>query len=233
MRLAIISDIHSNLEALQQALEAISEKNMDEIVCLGDIIGYGANPNECIELVREHATHVLLGNHDEAAVDLSKTEYFNPYARVAAEWTNQELSAEHSDFINELPYTLELDGHFFVHSSPFEPHEWHYVISDADAQFNFDHFTQPICFLGHSHVPSVFCDDEETIELAQGKRFIINVGSIGQPRDGDRRLSLGIVDTETWSYENLRLEYDVQKAADKIRQAGLPKALSERLFIGR
>ena len=233
MRLAIISDIHSNLEALEKSLEVVAEQKVDKVVCLGDIIGYGANPNECIELVREATPHVLLGNHDEAALDLSKTEYFNPFAGVAAEWTNKELTKANAEYVQGLPYTLELDGLLFVHSSPFEPDAWHYVLSVADAQFNFDYFTQATCFIGHSHVPHVFCDDGYTREFAAGKKFIINVGSVGQPRDNDWRLSLGIVDTGRWSYENIRSDYDVEKAAEKIRKAGLPKALADRLLMGR
>ena len=233
MRLAIISDIHSNLIALEKALEIISGRQVDAVVCLGDMIGYGANPNECIELVRKTTPHILLGNHDEAAIQLSKTEYFNPLARTAAQWTSRELTKEHAGFIEQLPFTLEIGGLFFVHSSPFEPAEWHYVLSPADAQFNFFYFTQPACFLGHSHVPALYCEDGQTEEFVPGKKFIINVGSVGQPRDNDWRLSLGIFDTEAGSYENIRSEYDVEEAAGRIRNAGLPKPLADRLMVGR
>jgi len=233
MRLAIISDIHSNLVALEKALKLISDRNVDAIVCLGDMIGYGANPNECVELLRKTTPHILLGNHDEAAVELSKTEYFNPLARTAAEWTSRELTNDHAEFIRRLPHTLELDGLLFVHSSPFEPHEWHYVISAADAEINFDYFTQPACFLGHSHVPVIYCEDGSTREFVPGKKFIINVGSVGQPRDYDWRLSMGVFDTESWRYENIRSEYDVEEAAGRIRNAGLPKPLADRLLVGR
>jgi predicted phosphodiesterase len=233
MRLAIISDIHSNLAALEKSLAIIAEQHVDAIVCLGDLIGYGANPNECIELVRHATPHILLGNHDEAAVELSRTEYFNPLARAAAEWTHKELTNEHSEFIRQLPYTLELDGLFFVHSSPFEPDEWHYILSPADAQFNFYYFNQPACFLGHSHVPAIYCEDGTTREFVQGKKFLINVGSVGQPRDGDWRLSIGIIDTQAGSYENIRSEYDVERAAKRIRKVGLPRPLADRLLAGR
>jgi predicted phosphodiesterase len=233
LRLAIISDIHSNLGALEKALEIISARNVDAVVCLGDLIGYGANPNECIGLVRKTTPHILLGNHDEAAVDLSKTEYFNPLARVAAEWTNKQLTPEHAEFVSHLPYTLELGGALFVHSSPFEPDEWHYVLTPADAQFNFYYFEEQACFLGHSHVPAIYCEDGRTEEYSAGKKFIVNVGSVGQPRDNDPRLSMGILDTGTATYENVRAEYDVEDSADRIRKAGLPKALADRLLVGR
>jgi predicted phosphodiesterase len=233
MRLAVLSDIHSNLQGLQKSLEIVSQKNVDAVVCLGDLIGYGANPNECIELVRKTTEHILLGNHDEAAIELSKTEYFNPLARTAAEWTSKELTKEHVEFIQRLPFTLELDGSLFVHSSPYEPAEWHYILSPADAQFNFYYFTQPVCFLGHSHVPAIYCDDGRSREFLPGKKFIINVGSVGQPRDNDWRLSLGIFDTEAGTYENIRSEYDVEEAAERIRNAGLPRPLADRLLVGR
>ncbi|HTK81107.1 MAG TPA: metallophosphoesterase family protein [Bacteroidota bacterium] len=233
MRIAIISDIHSNIEALETSLRAIEKQRVDEVVCLGDIIGYGANPNECIELVRKTTSHVLLGNHDEAAIDLSRTEYFNPFARIAAEWTNKQLSDENAAYVGELKFILERNGLMFVHSSPYEPEEWHYILSPVDAQFNFAYFTAPICFVGHSHVPGIFCEDIWTLEVVPGKKFIVNVGSIGQPRDNDWRSSFGIFDTEKWTYENIRLEYDVNTAAEKIRKAGLPKALADRLLVGR
>ncbi len=233
MRIAIISDIHGNLEALKKTVEVLNDSHVDEIICLGDVVGYGANPNECLALVQETTPYILLGNHDEAAIDISKTEYFNPFARVAAEWTNKQLTKENEEFIRNLPHTLERHGLLFVHSSPYAPEEWHYVITVADAQMNFSYFDNPVCFVGHSHVPGMFCEDIWTTEFVAGKKFLINVGSIGQPRDNDWRLSFGVIDTEAWNYTNLRSEYDVQTASDKIRKAGLPKALGERLFVGR
>ena len=233
MRIAIISDIHSNLEALKKALDLIASSNVQEIVCLGDIIGYGANPNECLNLVRATTPYILLGNHDEAAINLSKTEYFNPYARVAAEWTNQKLTEENSDFIKKLPYTLTLHELLFVHSSPYEPEEWHYILTSADAQMNFSYYPTPLCFIGHTHVPGIFCEDGWTRIISAGKKFLVNVGSIGQPRDQDWRLSFGVFDTESWTYENIRCEYDVKTAAEKIRLEGLPKALADRIMVGR
>ncbi len=233
MRIAIISDIHSNLEALQKTFSIIRDRSVDDIICLGDIIGYGADPNECIDLVRRSASHILLGNHDEAAVHLEKTEYFNPYARVAAEWTNENLTEEHKAFILNLPFDLDLHGLHFVHSSPYQPEEWHYIITAADAEFNLSHFSSPVCFIGHSHVPGIFCEDAVTGEVVRGKKFIVNIGSVGQPRDHDWRLSFGIFDTATWTYENIRSEYDVKTASAKIRKAGLPKALADRIQVGR
>jgi predicted phosphodiesterase len=233
MKIAIISDIHSNLEALEAALGVIKKRNIDEVICLGDVIGYGANPNECIDLIRKATPYVLLGNHDEAAIDLSRTEYFNPFARIAAEWTHQQLTEENKDFIAQLPFSIERNGVHFVHSSPYQPEEWHYILSPADAQLNFAYFMESICFVGHSHVPGIFCEDIWTRDVVAGKKFIVNVGSIGQPRDNDWRLSFGVFDTELWRYENIRVEYDVNSASKKIRTAGLPKALADRILVGR
>lgn len=233
MRIAIISDIHSNLEALESSIEIIKEEKISEVICLGDIIGYGANPNECISLVRKLTPHILLGNHDEAAIHLEKTEHFNPFARIAAEWTHDALTPENAAFIDALPFRLDLQGQTFVHASPLEPEEWHYILSPADAQANFDSFDTPLCFVGHSHVPELFCEDIWSREVSRGKKFIVNVGSIGQPRDNNWRLSFGIFDTDTWTYKNVRAEYDASAAAAKIRNAGLPKGLADRLLVGR
>jgi len=233
MRIAIISDIHSNLEALNRALKEIEREKVDEIVCLGDIVGYGANPNECVDLIKKTTSSVLLGNHDEAAIDLSKTEFFNPFARIAAEWTGQQLTEENRDYIAGLELTLELSGLFFVHASPVEPGEWNYILTPSDAAENFHVMPVDVGFIGHSHVPEVFCEDLWTREIVKGEKFIVNVGSIGQPRDGNPALSFGIFDTNLWSYRNLRLEYDIELAAFKIRKAGLPKNLAERLFVGK
>jgi len=233
MRIAIISDIHGNLEGLETALTIIRNRGVDATVCLGDIVGYGANPNECVENIRAATPHLLLGNHDEASVFAEKSEYFNPYARIAVEWTHDELTEPNREFLRGLPYTLVLENILFVHSSPFDPPEWHYIITQADAEENFPYFNQELCFVGHSHVPNVFCTDGRTETLEHGKRFIVNVGSVGQPRDGDPRLSFGIVDTTAWTYENVRAEYNVDLASTKIKKAGLPKALADRLRLGR
>jgi len=233
MRLAIISDIHSNLEALTEALTIISAKKIDDIICLGDTLGYGANPRECLSLVQSVTGHILRGNHDEASVDISKTEYFNRYARFAAEWTHKQLTPEEMEFIKRLPSSIELYGLLFTHSSPFEPDEWHYIVSYDDAKINFPLFSAPVCFIGHSHLPGIYCEDRITRDIVPGKKYIINVGSVGQPRDNDPRLSFGLFDTETLKYENIRAEYDIDSAAEKIIKAGLPKSLALRLYDGK
>lgn len=232
MRLAIISDIHSNLEALISAFEVIGQEGADEIICLGDIIGYGADPNECLSLVRERCSTILLGNHDAAAIDLSVANQFTMNAQLSAMWTFGILFEEHKAFLRGLSQTQPRGDILFSHASPFEPEEWHYVISDFDMREAFHAFTERICFIGHSHIPVIFSERGKSTAVSSTGRFIINVGSVGQPRDGKPELSFGVFDTETWTYRNIRAQYDIKTAAEKIRKAGLPHALAERLYHG-
>jgi diadenosine tetraphosphatase ApaH/serine/threonine PP2A family protein phosphatase len=234
MRVAIISDIHSNLEALQKALEIIDERKAEEIICLGDLVGYGANPNECVELTRKRASRILLGNHDQAAFDLSQTEHFNRHARTAAYWTNQTLTEENLEFLKSLPFQHAIDDLTFVHASPRDPDQWEYVFSAHEAKTNFESFQTRICFVGHTHIPGIFPEDLKTQKsgVTRENRYIINVGSVGQPRDGNWKLSFGIFDTSAWTYDLIRSEYDVQSASEKIVAADLPRFLADRLLVG-
>ncbi|MGA3244465.1 MAG: metallophosphoesterase family protein [Bacteroidota bacterium] len=232
MRIAIISDIHSNLEALKSAFEAIDAQHVDDIVCLGDTVGYGSNPNECLELVRSRCSIILQGNHDAAAVDLSVANQFTLNAQLSAIWTFGTLLPENKDFLRNLPLMKPRGDILFSHASPFEPEEWNYVISEYDTREAFQAFTEKICFIGHSHIPVIFSEHGKASAISPSGRFIVNVGSIGQPRDANPNLSFGIFDTESWTYQNVRVGYDVDAAAEKIRKAGLPRALAERLYQG-
>ncbi|OGP14132.1 MAG: hypothetical protein A2052_06685 [Deltaproteobacteria bacterium GWA2_54_12] len=232
MRLAIISDIHSNLEALNKSLSIIDSRKVDSILCLGDVVGYGANPNECVEIVKKRCSTVLLGNHDAAAIDLTIAKQFTTYARLSAEWTAGHLLPEHRSFLESLPLTSSKEGVFLVHASPFEPSEWYYIVSILDARQAFAHFSEEICFVGHSHLPGVFGETSESQQVARGERFVVNVGSVGQPRDGNPKLSFGVFDTDRWEYENVRAEYEIKRASQKILDAGLPRALADRLWAG-
>ena len=232
MRVAIISDIHSNLEALNSAFETIDAQRVDDIVCLGDIVGYGANPNECLALVRSRCSLILQGNHDAAAVDLSVANQFTLNAQLSAIWTFGALLSENKDFLKNLPQMKPRGDILFSHASPFEPEEWHYVISEFDTREAFQAFGERICFIGHSHIPVIFSEHGKVPAVSQSGRFIVNVGSIGQPRDANPNLSFGIFDTDSWLYQNMRVGYDVDAAAEKISKAGLPRALAERLYQG-
>jgi len=232
MRFAIISDIHSNLEALTKAFELIDRESVDEVVCLGDVVGYGANPNECVGLVRQRCRTVLRGNHDAAAVNEQNAESFTRNARIAAEWTRLQLLPENRRFLEGLPYTARQDGILFVHSSPYQPESWFYVLSEEDLEVAFENFSEQICFIGHSHFPGIYSEDGPAKAVSRASRFLVNVGSIGQPRDGNSKLSFGIFDTDNWNYRNIRSEYPIKIAAEKILRAGLPRALSDRLALG-
>lgn len=242
MQIAIISDIHSNLEALQKTVELIQNMNVDTVVCLGDIVGYGANPSECLKIITDLTVHIVKGNHDEAAADLTYTKNFTPYAKNAAVWTNSMLSEGDKNMLSDLPLSIEIEGITFVHASPHEPLEWKYVTSDEEAFLNFDHMNTDICFAGHSHVAKIYTNDYESfnilknvpsLKLIKGIKYIINPGSVGQPRDLDWRLSFGLLDTTSMVFEFVRSEYDVKTASRKIMDAKLPRYLAERILIGR
>jgi predicted phosphodiesterase len=247
LRYAIISDIHSNLEALQAVLKTIEQENIDKIVCLGDVVGYGPYPNECIGLVQQHCEIILTGNHDFACIENSELFYFNQYAAKAVEWTVTVLAKENLDYLAKLPLVGNIDHFFLVHSSPFEPQSWDYILSLDDAEFNFSKFdnNDQVCFIGHSHHPVIYIEYLENgdkyykqqmdhkIQLKEHNRYIINVGSVGQPRDNNPDAAYGIVDTATQVYELKRVSYDVKKTFEKMISAGLPQFLADRLLIGK
>jgi diadenosine tetraphosphatase ApaH/serine/threonine PP2A family protein phosphatase len=231
----VISDIHGNLEALEEALRDIDARGVDEIVCVGDVIGYGADPAACLRLVRDRCRRVLLGNHDEAAFNPRITQSFNSYARRAADWTRGQLEDGDRDFLRGLPYTLSLDGEqlLFAHGTPRSPQDFDYIFGDMEARSYADAFTGRLCFVGHTHIPRIHPLDARVRGYTPSDRFIINCGSVGQPRDRDSRLSYGLLDTVAGTYENVRLAYDVAAAAAKIVDAGLPAILAQRLAEGR
>lgn len=239
MRYGIISDIHSNLEALEAVLDDARRQHIDSFICLGDIVGYGANPNECIQRVRELTEQVVVGNHDHAAVGLTDVSYFNLHAKQAVLWTAQVLSSEHSDYLSKLPFTLHVADLLFVHATPSEPPAWNYLFSLQMALAEFDVFDDRCCFIGHSHQPVIFSQKDgdltwrgETLVCSPGNRYIVNVGSVGQPRDGDSRACYAIFDDRGKQLQLRRVAYDVQMAQRKILQAGLPPILAIRLARG-
>jgi predicted phosphodiesterase len=232
MKYAIISDIHSNLEALTKALAIIDEKKVDEIICLGDIVGYGANPNQCVELVRSRCSAAVLGNHDAAALNTALAYDFNAIARRAVFWTSDELTAENKSYLSSLPMTLKKENILFVHSSPDVPEAWDYIIDPEEASSAIRGFDERICFIGHTHVPGIFTEHGRAKFVTQEEQYIVNVGSVGQPRDGNPKLAFGIFDSAVWEYELIRSEYDIQTAAEKIYAAQLPEELGNRLMYG-
>lgn len=236
MLIALLSDIHGNLEALQSAFNYIDQRNVDQIFCLGDIVGYGPNPNECVEMIKERSEIVLMGNHDSAAIGLANIEYFNDFAKMSTYWTIEALSDENKKYLHGLPYIHQDDQMIMVHSSPTNPSYWYYVLSIQDAKVEMQAFTQRICFIGHSHVPVIYSSKDmyrqNSFVLEQKEKYIVNVGSVGQPRDGNPRLSFVIFDTKTQKIEYIRLKYKIEKTYQKIVEAGLPVFLAERLLKG-
>lgn len=240
MRHAIVSDVHANLEALEAVLSDAQRRGADDFACLGDFVGYGASPNECIQQLCPRIDLAVLGNHDQAAFDPRWLEHFNPDAARAARWTAETLTRDHLDYLRELPLSLAWRGARLVHGSPAEPEEWNYVFTPAEAVHEMDACAEPVCFVGHSHVPGTFELDghrarytrEPGIAGRRDRRYLIVVPSVGQPRDGDPRAGYLMWDDEAWTFEHVRLGYDLEGTIARIVKAGLPRALGERLRYG-
>jgi putative phosphoesterase len=232
MRIAAISDIHGNLDALQRTLERVRQEGAQMIVCLGDIAGYGPFPNECIDLVRQECELTVVGNHDAGAVGNLTPLAFNTEGRAAVEWTRQQLTESNANFIKELPLARVSHDITFVHASPRRPQNWEYVATWREAAQMFNHFATGTCCLGHTHIPAIVCSDGVVNAFHPGQRHLINPGSVGQPRDGDPRASFALIDTDTASASIIRVKYDVASTADAIRKAGLPEFLARRLEYG-
>lgn len=234
VRLAIISDIHSNLEALTKTFQAIDEAGVDAIYCLGDIVGYNADPAACVDLVRERCTGVVLGNHDAAVANQVTPSHLPPDGREAIRHNRERLSPEQLDYLADLPLVLTTENCTFVHATPDEPAAWKRLTTYPDAQKQFEHFDTDMCFFGHTHVPAVMSNKLGVLQVRAGYRYLVNVGSVGQPRDQTSKLSFGLFDTENFSYRNVRLDYDVATAARKVRQSSLlPDRLAARLEDGQ
>lgn len=232
MRTAILSDIHGNLEALQRVLDSVRQHHVDAIACLGDIVGYGPFPNECVDLMRQDCATVVKGNHDSGAVGELPSDDFNAEGKAAIAWTGDRLTPPNKEFLRNLPLTAESDGVMFVHASPREPDGWEYVANwDLAAQM-FPHFAATYCCIGHTHIPAIIAANGALNNFQPGQRHIINPGSVGQPRDGDPRAAFALLDTDRASASIIRVAYDVASTAAAIRAAGLPEFLARRLGYG-
>ena len=241
MRYALFSDIHSNLEAFEAVLDFFKKSNIDRYLFLGDVVGYGADPGECIARLKEVNALSVAGNHDWAVVDMLNTDYFNKAAEEAVCWTKEHATELDKQFLSALALVKEEKDLCLVHGTLNHPEEFDYMTDDAQALKTFYLLQEKICFVGHSHCPGIFIEEPEKIvyrgtgvlKIEKGKRYIVNDGSVGQPRDGDARACCCIYDEEASTIEFHRLSYDVVAAQKKIRQAGLPAVLADRLSVGR
>jgi len=238
----IISDVHGNLEALLAVLEKIKsyDKKIEKMICLGDIVGYGADPGECIRITREISDVILAGNHDFAVCEQTDIAGFNDYAKEAVLWSREALNQDEIDFLKKLPLKHSEKNADFVHSSLHRPESWRYLSGTPDTYIDFQVMKKKVLFVGHTHVPVIFENvgvevkrlNLSKLSLNTKKKYIINPGSVGQPRDRDPRASFSVYDEKNKSVETIRVEYEIEKAQKKILNAGLPEVLATRLSYG-
>ena len=240
-RYAIFSDVHSNIEALDAALALTRDD--DKLLCLGDIVGYGPNPNECVEKIRMRATATVLGNHDVAAIDNFGLAYFNPAAREAMRWTQRVINAANKEWLNSLGYEFRMPDFLLVHGAPKNYFE--YILDKAGAGRAFAATDAPLIFIGHTHIAEYYALEPDgsiahkhlqqggQVVLEPDRRYIVNVGSIGQPRDLNPRASFGLFDSDARTVDIVRFDYAIASVQEKIGAAHLPEALARRLLVGR
>lgn len=240
MRYAVISDIHSNLEALTAVIRALSRERIDKYLCAGDFVGYGAQPEECIDRTLELDPAGVQGNHDIASANMSGVDLFNKPAREAATWTHEKLGKDYKRFLEKLPLVYKDKNVTMAHGTLHDPQNFNYMFDRHTASLSFALLHTRIGFIGHSHVPGIFVSGnglpeyfyKSLTDVKKGKKYLVNVGSVGQPRDGDPRASYCIYDTGNASLRIKRISYDVKKAQKKILETGLPPYLAQRLGDG-
>lgn len=237
---AILGDIHSNWEALTAVLADAEAQGVDTYVCVGDIVGYNANPAECLEKIRSLCVAVVRGNHDHYVSHDECLEDFHPLAANVIDWTRRQLSREQIQYLKNLRFSRMVDGFTIVHSTLDMPEKWGYVIDALDADANFNYQTSSVCFHGHTHVPVVFerqgrvvRNSFTTFNTTLGRKCFVNTGSVGQPRDGDPRASYVIYEPSARRIDLRRIEYDIATTQRKIIEAGLPERLARRLEQGK
>ncbi|MBR6059712.1 MAG: metallophosphoesterase family protein [Victivallales bacterium] len=248
MKYAILGDIHGNLEALETVLAATRELGVDKYACIGDVVGYNANPKECLDILRglgDDLIGVVKGNHDEYVSNGQETIGFNPLAAAAVEWTRKQLGPDDLEWLHNLPYQRNLgnsDARFeIVHGTLDMPQNWGYIFDRFSAESSFQYQKFPVCFVGHTHVPLAFEKTEamtaggfyDFITIEKNRKYLINVGSVGQPRDGNNKAAFAVYSTDDGKVTLYRVEYDIETTQQKIMDAGLPKRLADRLAVGR
>ncbi len=247
MQVAVLGDVHSNLEALTVVLADCEDRGVGMILQVGDVVGYGPDPKLCIAALRERGAQVCLGNHDAAVLGRISLDLFNPFARYAVEWTRRQLSGEDLAWLRAIPLFQVLfeQDITIVHGSLHEPAEFDYVRSLSSARLSMESQETKACFVGHTHQPCLFTmeggtefqyrpefESQASYQLDKGQQALVNVGSVGQPRDEDPRTGYLLYDTETLVFQLIRLEYPIGEVQTKIRSAGLPEVLADRLTYG-
>lgn len=240
MRFAIFGDIHANLHALDAVLADARASLCTHHVCMGDIVGYNAFPKECLSIIRELECPVVKGNHDEQASMIDEQEGFNALAEEAINWTRGQLTDDERGWLRELRMHRQVRDFTIVHATLDTPHKWGYIFNQLDAAASFSYQHTSLCFIGHTHVPKAYIRDGsvrssalDILPLQNGKKYLVNVGSVGQPRDGDWRAAYCIYDSASNEIELRRVEYDLGAAQAAILSAGLPPKLAERLAVGK
>ena len=239
MRFAVFGDIHANLEALQAVLADARDCGCTHHVCIGDVVGYNANPHECLEIVRALGCPVVKGNHDEQAYCTDSNDVFNPLADAAIRWTREQLTDEDKRWLAQLRLVRQVRDFTIVHATLDMPNQWGYVFNQLDAAASFSYQYTNLCFYGHTHAPRVYVRDKDVhalpldvLQIEPGKKYFVNVGSVGQPRDGDWHAAYCIYHADKNLVELRRIEYDINTAQDKVVAAGLPQRLADRLALG-
>ncbi len=240
MKYAVIADIHANLEAFQVVLEDARTQNSTHYCCVGDVVGYNANPKECLDIVRTMAMPCVKGNHDEYCSSDEPLDGFNPHAAEAVNWTRKQLTSEDRQWLRDLKYVRLVGSFSMVHATLDGPQRWGYVFDKLAAAASFTYQNTSVCFFGHTHVPVAFIRDSvvrggtySKFKVEAGRKYFVNVGSVGQSRDGVAKATYVIYDLDEGSIELRRLDYDIPKAQKKILEAGLPPRLAERLALGK
>lgn len=241
MTILVISDIHANLTALEAVLE--DAEQYQSVWCLGDVVGYGPDPNACVERLRDLPNLTCLrGNHDSAVTGLTEKSKFNPSAQEALHWTEKELTARQITFLKGLPSHRQMDQVTLSHGSPREP-VWEYIMDPYTARANFEFFSTPYCLVGHSHIPFMYVQgaeggdvDQQTVvpgkEMELPTRALLNPGSVGQPRDNDPRAAYALLDLEKGTWTSVRVPYDIEAVQNRMQEAGLPQTYIRRIAHG-
>lgn len=240
MKYAILGDIHANLEALRAVLEDAEQQGVTHYACTGDVVGYNADPKACLQILRTLKWKIVQGNHDYYASCNESMELFTPRARKSIHWTRKQLSSFERKFLRQLPLILDVENFTIVHSSLSNPHRWSYIFRNKAAEANFRNQFNSVCFYGHTHVPLAFVkgktidkDFYTTLHVRPGLQYLINVGSVGQPRDHNPKSAYVIYDLDEQTITMRRVDYEMEETQRKIRAAGLPFRNALRLTHGR